>query len=219
MIHLPGDSNRERRADGEEWEEEEGSTGTIDTRKEKADDKDIGSSHRSDPDDTQHGSSRNRDRGQIYVWRQGIRCGQRKCGRKARLRKMTENEAKSIKWMKCVRDDAVVTLDNIAKNEPDVSPMLYAGRKEKAETIIKCFVELEQYREIGTVEECREARERQMPQKIIFNSEDDREYEDYICPNCKDILQQRRKGAKKITIYKFKFCHNCGQKLDWSDND
>lgn len=29
--------------------------------------------------------------------------------------------------------------------------------------------------------------EKRIPQKIIFNSEDDREYEDYICPNCKDI--------------------------------
>lgn len=61
------------------------------------------------------------------------------------------------------------------------------------------------------------ALEKQITQKIIFNSEDDREYEDYICPNCKDILQQRRKGATRITIYKYKFCHNCGQMLDWSE--
>lgn len=63
------------------------------------------------------------------------------------------------------------------------------------------------------------ALEKQIPKKIIFNSEKDREYEDYICPNCKDILQQRRMGAKRIIIYKFKFCHNCGQRLDWSDTD
>ncbi len=68
---------------------------------------------------------------------------------------MTEQEQKAIKWMKNVRDDAVVTLDHIAKEEPNVSPMLYAGRKEKAETIIKGFEELEQYRAIGTVEEFR----------------------------------------------------------------
>lgn len=72
---------------------------------------------------------------------------------------MTENEVKAIKWMKNVRDDAVVTLDHIAKNEPNVSPMLYAGRKEKAETIINGFEELEQHRAISTVEEHREARE------------------------------------------------------------
>lgn len=73
---------------------------------------------------------------------------------------MTENEVNAIKWMKCVKDDAVVTLDNIAKNESNVSPMLYAGRKEKAETIINGFEELEQYRAIGTVEEIREAAEK-----------------------------------------------------------
>lgn len=74
---------------------------------------------------------------------------------------MTEQEKKAIKWMQNVRDDAVVTLDHIAKEEPKVSPMLYAGRKEKAETIIKGFEELEQYRTIGTVEECRAAVEKQ----------------------------------------------------------
>lgn len=54
---------------------------------------------------------------------------------------MTENEAKAIKWMKSVKDDAVVTLDYIETNEPNVSPMLYKGRKEKAEIIIKGFEE------------------------------------------------------------------------------
>ena len=70
---------------------------------------------------------------------------------------MTEQEQKAIKWMQNVRNDAVVTLDHIAKEEPNVSPMLYAGRKEKAETIIKGFEELEQYRAIGTPEECQAA--------------------------------------------------------------
>ena len=74
---------------------------------------------------------------------------------------MTEREQKAIKWMQNVRDDAVVTLDHIAKEEPDVSPMLYAGRKQRAETIINGFEELEKYRAIGTPEECRAAVEKQ----------------------------------------------------------
>lgn len=61
------------------------------------------------------------------------------------------------------------------------------------------------------------ALEKKIPKKIILNSEDDRENEDYICPNCKDILQKHRKGATRITIYKYKFCHRCGQALDWSE--
>ena len=52
-------------------------------------------------------------------------------------------------------------------------------------------------------------------QKVICETEDDREFEDYICPNCKVILQQRRKGATAVTIFKFKHCHECGQLLNW----
>lgn len=131
---------------------------------------------------------------------------------------MTENEAKSIKWMKCVRDDAVVTLDNIAKNEPNVSPMLYAGRKEKAETIIKGFEELEQYRTIGTVEECREARERQRAKKP--NKREDK-YTDliqhYSCPVCGRYFGQA--GVHSVILFdKPKYC-TCGNAIDWGDTD
>lgn len=82
---------------------------------------------------------------------------------------------------------------------------------------IPALEEIQQYRSIGTVSECREAVEKQRAKKIIYETEDDREYEDYICPNCKNCLQQRRKGATRITIYKFKHCPDCGQAIDWSD--
>lgn len=60
-------------------------------------------------------------------------------------------------------------------------------------------------------------RKKQDPHKIIHNVESGREYEDFICPYCGDILQQRRKGATAITVYHFKYCHNCGCHLDWGD--
>lgn len=75
--------------------------------------------------------------------------------------------------------------------------------------------ELDEYKEIGTVEECREAVEKQKPKKPVpINWE---EYADkiinaefldnaYICPNCKTVL---RSGS---------CCNRCGQKLDWSEN-
>ena len=85
---------------------------------------------------------------------------------------MTEQEQKAIKWIKNVRDDAVAILDHIAKEEPNVSPMLYAGRKEKAETIINGFEELEQYRAIGTPDECRAAVEKQK-EMIAYCDEND----------------------------------------------
>lgn len=63
------------------------------------------------------------------------------------------------------------------------------------------------------------AMENQIPQKIIIQTEDDREFEDFVCPKCKDILQQRKKGAIRVTVYHFKYCPDCGQKLDWSDTE
>lgn len=137
---------------------------------------------------------------------------------------MTEKEVKAIKWMKCVKDDAVVTLDHIAKNEPKVSPMLYAGRKEKAETIINGFEELEQYRAIGTVEECREARERRMAKKperygtarqgLDNDGHSIRCQEDcYICPNCEAFLGYV--FDCKDENYQDDYCRNCGQSISW----
>lgn len=126
---------------------------------------------------------------------------------------MTENEEQAVKWMKSVRDDAVAILDYIAKNEPNVSPMLYAGRKEKAGVIIKGFEELERYRAIGTVEECREAMEGQRAKKPIILREQSAESEGklYIakyfkCPNCGNTSKYF--GGLPNN------CHNCGQALD-----
>ena len=51
--------------------------------------------------------------------------------------------------------------------------------------------------------------------QIEEQTEDDREFIDYVCPNCKTTLQQKIKGATRTTIFKYKYCCWCGQKLDW----
>lgn len=129
---------------------------------------------------------------------------------------MTEQEQKAIKWMQNVRDDAIVTLDHISKEEPNVSPMLYAGRKEKAGTLINGFEELEKYRAIGTVEECREAVEKQAPKipNIYGDGYDDEGnmiYDMYECPNCGKSYE--------IDYDRYDYCPECGQKIDWSKED
>lgn len=119
---------------------------------------------------------------------------------------MTEQEQKAIKWMKNVRDDAVVTLGHIAKEEPNVSPMLYAGRKEKAETIIKGFEELEQYRAIGTPEECRASVKKQTSKKHIRNDK-------CTCPSCgtyNEVFKKRRNTVAHDIVY----CWHCGQAVE-----
>ena len=70
---------------------------------------------------------------------------------------MTENEAKAIRFIENIKNHAMVTLDHIAREEPNVSPLLYKGREEKADTILAMVQELEQYRAIGTLEELKAA--------------------------------------------------------------
>lgn len=60
-----------------------------------------------------------------------------------------------------------------------------------------------QYRKIGTLEECRTAREKQIPMKPDFT--EDKEFA--LCPCCNG----------KGLLDKQKYCDNCGQMIDWSD--
>lgn len=149
---------------------------------------------------------------------------------------MTAEEEKAIKWMKSVKDNAVVTLDHIKKNEPNVSPMLYAGRKEKAETIIKGFEELEQYRAIGTVEEIKRvqkysalAKKHTTIGKVIDSCA---EYEDIgTVEECREAREKQTKKNPNIwgdgydnegkMIYDMYDCPNCGKsyEIDYSDYD
>ena len=62
-----------------------------------------------------------------------------------------------------------------------------------------------QYRKIGTLEECRTAREKQIPMKPDFT--EDKEFA--LCPCCNG----------KGLLDKQKYCDNCGQKIDWSDEE
>ena len=78
--------------------------------------------------------------------------------------------------------------------------------------------ELEQYRKIGTVEECREAVEKQKPKapkdsiKIKPVIDENGAYVDadvtvyLLCPNCGEMV-----GIDENVD---KFCHECGQAID-----
>jgi hypothetical protein len=82
---------------------------------------------------------------------------------------------------------------------------------------IECMEELEQYRALGTVEELKEAREKQVAKKPI-------EYEDkyYACPRCEGIVMYKwdeYPTKLKSKKYGLPYCLGCGQKLDWSEED
>lgn len=66
---------------------------------------------------------------------------------------------------------------------------------------IKAINELEDYYAVGTVEECREARERQIRKKRILDSYCG--FNSYECPICgTDVSHENN------------FCHKCGQRLE-----
>lgn len=55
------------------------------------------------------------------------------------------------------------------------------------------------------------------PLPVLVNDEQGREYVDYICPRCKGIISQRRRGQRIETVYQCKFHDNCGQRVDWEN--
>lgn len=77
--------------------------------------------------------------------------------------------------------------------------------RDATDVAIQALEEVQQYRKIGTVDECRTAREKQIPKKPDFT--EDKEFALCLCCNCKGLLNKQ------------KYCDNCGQKLDWSDEE
>ena len=55
------------------------------------------------------------------------------------------------------------------------------------------------------------------PLTVLVNDEQGREYIDYICPRCKGIISQRRRGQRMEAVYQCKFHDNCGQRVDWEN--
>lgn len=86
--------------------------------------------------------------------------------------------------------------------------------KEACELAIEALKEIQQYREIGTVEECREAVERLEAKpvknrKILRNLHGNPYGIQGDCPNC---------GCERITSMSTDWCHVCGQHLKYDEN-
>lgn len=86
---------------------------------------------------------------------------------------------------------------------------------EAFETAISALKEVQQYREIGTVEECREAVEKQKPKNPRLNYKPKffgkATYTCHRCGNCRleEFANERQRNN---------YCWDCGQKLDWNEN-
>ena len=75
---------------------------------------------------------------------------------------------------------------------------------------IEALKEVQQYRKIGTVEECREAMGKQKLKKPNRSGMDEQDY--YICPNCGADI-----GSIDDYFPRDRYCHECGQSIRWKN--
>ena len=109
-------------------------------------------------------------------------------------------------------EDEVIRELNEMKN--DLYALGYFENPEKeSETFdmaIAALKEIQQYREIGTAEECRKAVEKQEPKKIII-----RNWRPTRCPTCgHELSTSLGDGYYKHPTF-LERCPECGQAIQW----
>ena len=102
--------------------------------------------------------------------------------------------------------EAAVILKTELKFHPECSTF-----GEALDMAVQALEEIQEYRAIGTADECRAAVEKQKQKKPIKDREQVIRYTSaYSCPSC-------GRGFTGTGIADY--CYHCGQRLDWSDND
>ena len=116
-------------------------------------------------------------------------------------------------------EEAILMMRNRIDTASEIAGKGTDGKAfEDMEMAIEALKEIQQYREIGTVEECREAREKRIPKqpkdslKIEPVIDENGAYVDadttiyLLCPNCGEMV-----GIEDNCD---RFCHECGQAID-----
>lgn len=128
---------------------------------------------------------------------------------------MTEQEAikrleflnEALNFQRADADESSCALQMAIKSLEEIS--LYKQDRLSlipSDTFEILYEELEQYRALGTVEELRVARDKQVAMKICEHDFYDEPHY-YQCPNCKNIVIGNEQ----------EYCEECGQKLDWEE--
>ena len=120
---------------------------------------------------------------------------------------MTENEA--IKYIQ--RDIYFINkmIEHDKRFDPKADINRYLNSKTAYEMAIAALEEIRQYRDIGTVEECKEASEKRKPKKPL-GGVDIAGNEYMICPYCSAIVEDGEWRAD--------YCPDCGQSIRWDEN-
>ena len=128
---------------------------------------------------------------------------------------MTENEAIKVLVTKkqCIDKSSSgqckINCGDCKKNIP------IAYQEKSYEVAIIALKEIQQYREIGSVEECREAVEKQKPKKTHPLNRDSLLYKDgwrYKCPICGCAVGENVYHSDVTKDYEY--CSMCGQKIE-----
>ena len=92
---------------------------------------------------------------------------------------------------------------------------LYGEGNCEYDAAIIALKEVQRYREIGTVEECREAVEKQKPKEPTVLKQQHSDF--YNCPKCGRNLILKC-GTDWFGGQHYKSCPNCGQAIQWDEN-
>lgn len=97
------------------------------------------------------------------------------------------------------KNEASVIIGNIPVNGKDGCYSITEYQEAKT-VAVQALEEIQQYRAIGTLEECRAAVEKQKPKKPVMDGYCC--FESYECPTCHHDISDEQK-----------YCDKCGQKL------
>lgn len=123
---------------------------------------------------------------------------------------MTENEILKIA-VHCLG----VQAEQEVCEECDIYGNCHTDCKDVAVVAIKALEEVQQYRKIGTVEECRGAVEKQKPKKPRLNYKPKFfGKETYTCPRCGNCCLEEFANERQNNRY----CWDCGQAIQWDEN-
>ena len=116
---------------------------------------------------------------------------------------MTPEEAIEIIEKQIVTCEAMIEFNENFDPEEDNAKFL--KEKEALLMVVQSIREVQQYRKIGTVEECREAVEKQKLKKPVKDK-----YNHNCCPNCGWIVSGEGGYGEEFCPH----CENCGQAID-----
>lgn len=84
------------------------------------------------------------------------------------------------------------------------------------EQLAEWLEELQHYRAIGAVEECRAAVEKQKAKKPTYDGDGYAPdgafvWDEWLCPKCESRFE--------VDYHDYDYCPNCGQHIDWSEEE